>query len=199
MTYFSEDGKPVGRELTILEYLDKFPNYNHNALMKEVVIKKLMAKKTFEKTIKSLISKGIVRASKSKNKIIYIRTDNFEEKYNSLLEKQTEIMYKFLIHEIKKITDNYKTYSVEDKVFNITFHLRNILQTDTGFTILDSLKNPDETLYADEHLTNQQLISSLLSIVAKDIDFKTVYPLVMNSLGIFPPLDYNEINKNQNS
>jgi len=197
MTYQpDENDKPMGREIVVLEYIGKFPNSNHNSLMREIVINdNLMAKKTFEKTIKSLISKGVLKSYKAKNMIIYIRTDNFEESYNSHLEKQTEVLYKFMTHEIKRISDSYKNYSIEDKIFNISYHLQNILKTDTGFTILDSLKNPDDTLYANEHQTNQQIIANLLSIVRDDKDFKTVYPLVMNSLGIFPPMNFNEVNK----
>jgi len=38
--------------------------------------------------------------------------------------------------------------------------LTSLLQTDNGFTILDSIKNPKKTLYQDEHLMIQQLIFS---------------------------------------
>ena len=192
MTYFTDESKePIGRELTVLDYIEKFPNSNHNSLMKQVVINdKLMAKKTFEKTIHSLIEKGIVKSFKSKNMKIYVRIDDFKENYDITLEKATGTMFRFLEHEIKRIENSYKSMSIEEKVFNIAYHFRNVLQTDSGFTILDSMKNRDDTLYVDEHQKNQQFIARLLSIVKNDKDFLTVYPVVMNSIGIFPPQDY---------
>ena len=48
--------------------------------------------------------------------------------------------------------------SIEDKVFNIAYNFRTVLQTDSGFTILDSMKNRDDTLYVDEHQKNQQFL-----------------------------------------
>ena len=195
MTYLPDESRePIGRELIILDYIEKFPNSNHNSLMKQVVIKdKLMAKKTFEKTIHSLISKGIVKSFKSKNMKIYVRIDDFQENYDGTLEKATNTMFRFLEHEIKRIESSYKSMTIEDKVFNIAYHFRNVLQTDSGFTILDSMKNRDETLYVDEHQKNQQFMARLLSIVKNDKDFLTVYPVVMNSLGIFPPASYEEL------
>ena len=105
MTYFTDESKePIGRELTVLDYIEKFPNSNHNSLMKQVVINdKLMAKKTFEKTIHSLIEKGIVKSFKSKNMKIYVRIDDFKENYDITLEKATGTMFRFLEHEIKRI------------------------------------------------------------------------------------------------
>ena len=196
MTYNDESNKPIGREIIVLDYIDRFPNSNHNTLMKEVVVKDgQMAKKTFEKTIKSLISKGIIKSYQSKNMKIYVRVDNFKESFDGTLEKATGTMFRFMKSEVKRIETNYKNFNIEQKVFQISYHLRNVLQTDTGFTILDSMKDRDDTLYKDEHQQNQQFVGRLLAIVKNDKDFLTVYPMVMNSLGIFPAIDYQDMVK----
>ncbi len=201
MTYNAEENKPIGRELIVLDYIDRFPKANHNSLMKEVVEKepREMAKKTFEKTIQSLISKGIIKFYKAKNMKFYVRVGDFKEKYDGTLEKATGTMYRFMQKEVERIEKNYKNFSIEEKCFQVSYHLRNVLQTDTGFTILDSMKDRDDTLYQDEHQKNQQLVGRLLAIVRNDKDFLTVYPIVMNSLGIFPTMDYQEVVNEMNN
>ena len=200
MAYNEDENKPIGRELTVLDYIDRFPNSNHNALMKEVVVKnKEMAKKTFEKTIQSLISKGIIKFYNAKNMKFYVRVDDFKENYDGTLEKATGLMFQFMQKEVERIEKNYKNFSIEEKCFQVSYHLRNVLQTDTGFTILDSMKDRDDTLYKDEHQKNQQLVAKLLNIVRNDKDFLTVYPIVMNSLGIFPTMDYQEVVNEMNN
>ena len=192
MTYLGTNDEITGREITVLDYLDKFPDYNHNSLMKEICPKE-MAKKTFEKCIKSLIQKGIIKPYKIKNRLIYVRVNEVKENYDSNLEKMTTVLFKFLDHEIKRIKRDYKGYSVEDKVFNISYQLNNILKTDIGFTLLDSMKDYHETLYADEHQSIQEYIGQLFAIVKNDKDFLTVYPLVMNNVGVFPQTTTQEM------
>ena len=58
--------------------------------------------------------------------------------------------------------------------------LKSLLQTDTGFTILDSIKNPNKTLYRDEHLMIQQMISQLFKIIKKDDDYELIFPTIVS-------------------
>jgi len=68
--------------------------------------------------------------------------------------------------------------------------LKQLFQTDAGFTFLDSIKNPKKTLYRDEHLTIQQLIHKVIKIVQNDADFEIVFPSIIGSLGIFMPRNF---------
>ena len=58
--------------------------------------------------------------------------------------------------------------------------LKSLLQTDTGFTILDSIKNPKKTLYRDEHLMIQHLISQLFKIIKTDVDYELIFPTIVS-------------------
>jgi hypothetical protein len=57
-----------------------------------------------------------------------------------------------------------------------------LLQTDNGFTVLDAVKNPKKTLYKDEHLEIQEMISEIFKVITNDRDFELVYPTVMSYL-----------------
>jgi hypothetical protein len=63
------------------------------------------------------------------------------------------------------------------------------LNTDNGFTILDSAKNPKKTLYKDEHQTIQQLIHQIFEIIRHDKDFEIIFPTIISYLGIIMPKD----------
>ena len=67
------------------------------------------------------------------------------------------------------------------------FLLVNLIRVDSGFTILDSVKNPKKTLYRDEHLTIQQLIHQVFTIIRNDKDFRIVFPIVISNVGFFIP------------
>jgi hypothetical protein len=66
------------------------------------------------------------------------------------------------------------------------------MQTDNGFTILDSAKNPKKTLYRDEHLTIQQLIHQVFEMIRHDKDFEIIFPTIVSYLGINMPKDIPE-------
>jgi len=68
--------------------------------------------------------------------------------------------------------------------------LKQLFQTDAGFTFLDSIKNPKKTLYRDEHLTIQQLIHKVIKIIQNDEYFEIIFPSMMGSLGIFMPRNF---------
>ena len=65
--------------------------------------------------------------------------------------------------------------------------LRNLIRTDTGFTILDSSKNPKKTLYRDEHLEIQQLIYRVIEIIQKDKHYDIIFPTIVSNLGFLLP------------
>ena len=76
---------------------------------------------------------------------------------------------------------------MDEKIIIANSLLRNLLNTDNGFTILDSAKNSKKTLYKDEHLTIQQLIHQIFEIVRHDKDFEIIFPTIVSYLGITIP------------
>jgi len=70
--------------------------------------------------------------------------------------------------------------------------LKNLLQTDNGFTILDSIKNPKKTLYRDEHLMIQQLISQLFKIIKNDADYELIFPTIVSHHQVSVPQNVSE-------
>ena len=69
---------------------------------------------------------------------------------------------------------------IDEKILVGTTILKSLLLTDNGFTILDSIKNPKKTLYRDEHLTIQQLISQLFKIIKNDVDYELIFPTIVS-------------------
>jgi hypothetical protein len=61
------------------------------------------------------------------------------------------------------------------------------LETDNGFTILDSIKNPKKTLYRDEHLMIQQLISHVFKIIKNDVDYALIFPTIVSYCKVYLP------------
>jgi len=78
---------------------------------------------------------------------------------------------------------------VDEKIIIANSLLRNLLNTDNGFTILDSAKNPKKTLYKDEHLTIQQLIHQIFEVIRHDKDFEIIFPTIVSYLGIITSKD----------
>ena len=71
--------------------------------------------------------------------------------------------------------------------------LQNLLQTDNGFTVLDSVKDPKKTLYRDEHLMIQQLVHKVIEIIRNDKDSEIVYPSIVSYLGVLLPQNSNTV------
>ena len=82
---------------------------------------------------------------------------------------------------------DYPHKDVDEKIMIANSLLRNLLQTDNGFTVLDSSKDPTKTLYRDEHLTIQQLIHQVFETIRRDKDFEIILPAILSYLGIIMP------------
>ena len=64
---------------------------------------------------------------------------------------------------------------------------KSLLETDNGFTILDSIKNPKKTLYRDEHLMIQQLLSRVFKIIKNDVDYGLIFPTIVSYCQAYLP------------
>ena len=92
--------------------------------------------------------------------------------------------------KIKRLDTEYSHKDIDEKITLSNSLLKQLFQTDTGFTFLDSIKNPKKTLYRDEHLTIQQLIHKVIKIIQNDEDFEIIFPSIIGSLGIFMPRNF---------
>ena len=167
------------REQVILEEIRKNPNLHHNALIK-LLVPKWMAKTTFEKIRDNLIEKNVLSIDLKGNKKFYSITEKKKKKSLQQIERITHANYQNLQHEIKRSKDDFHHKDVTEKISFSVRLLRELLQTDNGFTILDSIKNPKKTLYKDEHLEIQEMISEIFKVITNDRDFELVYPTVMS-------------------
>ena len=169
------------RERVILEGIQNNPNLHHNALIKSIVPKH-MAKTTFERTKNRLIEKNILSVSQRGNKKFYSITENYQKNSLQLIERISHLNYQDLQHEIKRAKEDYHHKDVNEKISTSVQLLRGLLQIDNGFTFLDSIKNAKRTLYKDEHLSIQEMISEIFEVITNDKDFELVYPTVMSYL-----------------
>ena len=118
----------------------------------------------------------------------YIPTPNYKEKSQQRLEQHTNKAFHDIKLKIKNLDVSFPHKDVDEKILIGTMFLKILLQTDTGFTILDSIKNPKKTLYRDEHLMIQQLISQLFKIIKNDVDYEQIFPTIVS---------YHQVNVSQ--
>ena len=174
------------RERIILQCIRDNPHLHHNGLLK-IIVPEYMAKTTFEKTRTSLVEKEIIFVEKKRNMKFYVLTPNYREKSQQRLEQNTNKTYHDLKLKIKRLDVDYPHKDIDDKILTTNMLLTSLLQTDNGFTILDSIKNPKKTLYQDEHLMIQQLIFQLFKIIKTDVDYELLFPTIVSyHLGNLP-------------
>ena len=176
------------RERIVLENIKNNTDLHHNALLK-IIVPKFMAKTTFEKTRDSLLEKEIITVQNKGNMKFYFLTENYEQKSQRHIERSTTNSFHDLKLKIKKLDVDYPHKDVDQKIIIANSLLRNLLNADNGFTILDSAKNPKKTLYKDEHLMIQQLIHQIFEIIRHDKDFEIIFPTIVSYLGIIMPKD----------
>ena len=169
------------RERIVLQCIRDNPHLHHNGLLK-ILVPEFMAKTTFEKVRDSLLEKEIMFVEKKGNMKFYIQSPNYKEKSQQRLEQNTNKTYHDLKLKIKRLDVDYPHKDIDEKILIATLLLENLLQTDNGFTILDSIKNPKKTLYKDEHLTIQQLISDIFKIIKNDVDYEIIFPTIVSYL-----------------
>lgn len=187
MSQFKPDAETYERERVVFEMIKNNPNLHHNALLKRIV-PEFMAKTTFEKTRDSLLEKEIISVNHKGNMKFYVPTENYEERLQHRIERNTNNTYHDLKLKIRKLDTDYFHKDVDEKITLANSLLRNLILVDSGFTLLDSAKNPKKTLYHDEHLTIQQLINHIFEIIRKDKDFEIIFPTIVSNLGILSPV-----------
>ena len=172
------------RERIILETIKENPNLHHNGLIKKIVPMH-MAKTTFEKTKDSLLEKEIIHVKKQGNMKFYLIVGNYEEKFQHRIERKTNDSFHDLKLQIRRLDSDYPHKDIDEKILLVNSLLENLVFTDTGFTLLDSFKNPKKTLYRDEHLEIQQLIFHVFKVIRKDDDFEIIFPSIVSNVKFF--------------
>ena len=186
ISQFEPNSDMYERERIVLEYIKNNLDLHHNALLK-LIVPQFMAKTTFEKTRNSLLEKEIISVTAKGNMKFYYPTENYEQRSYQHIERTTNNFFHDLKSKIKRLDTDYPHKDIDEKIKISNSLLRNLLQTDNGFTILDSAKNPKKTLYRDEHLMIQQLIHKVMDIIRNDGDFDIIYPTIVSYLGIIMP------------
>lgn len=192
MSQYEPVSDSIERERMVLDTIRQNPNLHHNAIIK-LLVPEFMAKGTFEKTRDSLLEKDVISVTIKRNMKFYHPTSNYETKTSQRLEKITTNSFHNLKGIIRKLATDYSHKDVDEKIHNVCLVLKNLLQTDIGFTVMDSAKNPKKTLYRDEHLEIQQLISHVFDIMRNDKDFESVYPSLMGTIGGMLPKDFQDV------
>jgi hypothetical protein len=182
MSQFEPEEIRFEREKAVLEEIRKNPDRHHNALIKALV-PKFMAKTTFEKTRDSLIEKNVISCQMKGNKKFYQITENYQKTSMQLIERITHSNFQYLQHETKRLGENFHHKDVNEKISKSIQMLRELLQTENGFTLLDSIKNSKKTLYKDEHLSIQEMIFFVLQSITKDKDAEIIFPSIMSCVG----------------
>jgi len=188
MSQYEPNLEMYERERIVFESIRSNPNLHHNALLK-LIVPEFMAKTTFEKTRDSLLEKEIISVHAKGNMKFYFPTENYEQKSQQQIERSTTNSFHDLKLKIKKLDADYHHKDIDEKIIIANSLLRNLLNTDNGFTILDSVKNPKKTLYKDEHLTIQQLIHQIFEIIRHDKDFEIIFPTIVSYLVIIMSKD----------
>ena len=186
MSHYEPNSEMYERERIVLESIKNNPDLHHNALIK-LIVPEFMAKTTFEKTRDSLLEKEVIAVQTRGNMKFYHPTENYEQKSQQHIERSTNNTFHSLKLQIKRLDTDYPHKDIDEKIIIANSLLRNLLQTDNGFTVLDSTKNPKKTLYRDEHLTIQQLIHQVFEIIRHDRDFEIIFPTIVSYLGIIMP------------
>jgi len=117
----------------------------------------------------------------------YVLTPNYEEQSQQHLEKNTNKTFHDLKLKISRLDTDYPHKDIDEKILIATTLLKSLLETDNGFTILDSIKNPKKTLYRDEHLMIQQLISRVFKIIKNDVDCALIFPTIVSYSQVYFP------------
>lgn len=182
----------IERERIILQHIKDCPQSHHNALIK-LIVPTYMAKTTFEKTRDSLLEKNIITVRTQGNMKFYNVVPDHELKILRNYEKVTNTSFHNIKTTIKKLETDFSHKDIDEKISFTNSLIRNLLQIDTGFTLLDSIKNPKKTLYKDEHLEVQQLLFHVFEFIHNDKDYEIISPSIMGSIGNFISNDFLEV------
>ena len=181
MTYSDKVEKEASnREVEIIEIISEHGELHHNDLIRKILDKELMAKKTAEKNIKSLIEKNIVDSYKSGNKLIYSIKPILDH-YDLELENQIEPLISIISSLIKVTLSDYNGMTVEGKISRLSYIFMLIFRALNCCAVLDAIRNPKSKASIKYESDLKLKIRNLLELIRNDSDSKIVYSFISES------------------
>src|SRR2546428_6578085 len=142
MTYIDKIGNESGnREVDIIEIISEHKEIHHNELIRKILDKGLMAKKTAEKNIRSLIEKNIVDSYKSGNKLVYSIKPILDH-YDLELANQIEPLIMIVSNLIKMAVKDYKGLMVVRKISRLSYIFLMIFRALNYCAVFEAIRNP---------------------------------------------------------
>ena len=168
-------------EFEVLETIQKNPDIHHNALLR-LVVPKFMAKKTAEKSIKSLSQRGMIYIHKVGRQTQYAFNEGKDQINPEDLKKSALIWRMFDELDVKQLKQRYHELPTMQKTSESLFQIQRALHNISKLSFLEALENPNEESLKKEKLKLKKMIRTIIDIVRKDKDYKIVYPVIMQIL-----------------
>ena len=158
----------IARERLVREEIIKYEEISHNKLLKIIVYdKKLMAKATYAKTIKSLLTKGLIDYKTEKNKKIYYAES---QKAGELTDLE-----KFIKDQEKKLpttSTDFATKTLTEKANEVKF-LFSLYETNASLnTLVFALGEMPKKEYDKASNLMNRFLKIQLSVWKNDKDAK---------------------------
>jgi len=173
---------PAEKKAVILKIIKDNPGIHHNELIRKTVQKSLMAKRTAEKTMESLLSLKVVDVHQSSNKKYYSLTTDFDKLDPNVIERGMNVWFTIIETEIKRLETDYKKNPPEGKTSMTIFILNAIFFALNGFALLTAFSNSEKNIYQEKEVAFKKNIKKIFDIIMDDPDYQIVYPIVKDVL-----------------
>ena len=173
---------PAEKQAVILKIIKENPGIHHNELIRKIVQKSLMAKRTAEKTMESLLSLKVVDVHQSSNKKYYSLTTDFDKLDPNVIERGMNVWFTIIETEIKRLETDYKKNPPEGKTSMTIFILNAIFFALNGFALLTAFSNSEKNIYQEKEVAFKKNIKKIFDIIMDDPDYQIVYPIVKDVL-----------------
>jgi len=173
---------PAEKQAVILKIIKDNPGIHHNELIRKIVQKPLMAKRTAEKTLESLISSKAIDVRQGSNKKYYSLPTNFDKLDSTVIERGMNVWFTIVETEIKRLETDYKKNPPEGKTSMTIFILNAIFFALNGFALLTALSNSEKNIYQEKEVVFKKNIKKIFDIILDDPDYQIVYPIVRDAL-----------------
>ena len=173
---------PAEKQAVILKIIKDNPGMHHNELIRKIVQKPLMAKRTAEKTLESLLSLKVIDVHQSGNKKYYSLPSNFDKLDPQVIERGMNVWFTLVETEIKRLETDYKKNPPEGKTSMTIFILNAIFFALNGFALLTAFSNSEKNIYQEKEVAFKKNIKKIFDIILDDPDYQIVYPIVRDAL-----------------
>ncbi|GEM_PF-5940927 len=173
---------PAEKQAVILKIIKDSPGMHHNELIRKIVQKPLMAKRTAEKTLEGLLSLQVIDVHQSGNKKYYSLPSDFGKLDPKVIERGMNVWFTIVETEIKRLETDYKKNPPEGKTSMTIFILNAIFFALNGFALLTAFSNSEKNIYQEKEVAFKKNIKKIFDIIMADPDYQIVYPIVRDAL-----------------